>query len=389
MYSGQEQALVNPGAALGGVVEYSFDQENWSADLPLGKNVGEYTVYYRIKGDDNHFDGAVGSLSVSIGRKNITVIADDQVICVDGTYTLTHRVEGLVGGEQLPVEVTLNTQATVGKAGEYEITITGAATSDNYSIAYESGALTVREHAYTGAVTTIPSCNAPGETTYTCAHDSTHTYTEPIPVDESAHAYTGAVTTTPSCNAPGEMTYTCAHDSTHTYTEPIPVDESAHAWDEGVVTTQPTCTAVGTKTFTCAHNSEHVRTEDVAIDESAHAWDEGVITTNPTCAAVGTKTYTCAHDGEHTKTEDIAALEHQYDHDCDSDCNVCADTRTPAEHVDANKDHVCDVCSAELPKDAFPVGAIVGIAIGAVAVIGLGGFALFWFVIRKKRSAAV
>ena len=103
----------------------------------------------------------------------------------------------------------------------------------------------------------------------------------------------------------------------------------------------------------------------------------------------GTKTYTCAHNSEHTKTEDIAALGHEYDHDCDSDCNVCADTRTPAEHVDANKDHVCDVCSAELPKDAFPVGAIVGIAIGAVAVIGLGGFALFWFVIRKKRSAAV
>ena len=390
VYSGQEQVLVNPGAALGGVVEYSFDQENWSADLALGKNAGEYTVYYRIKGDDNHFDGAVGSLSVSIGRKNITVIADDQVICVDGTYTLTHRVEGLVGGDQLPVEVTLNTQATVGKAGEYEITITGAATSDNYSIAYESGALTVREHAYTGAVTTTPSCNAPGETTYTCAHDSTHTYTEPIPVDESAHAWDeGVVTTQPTCTAVGTKTFTCAHNSEHVRTEDVAIDESAHAWDEGVVTTQPTCTAVGTKTFTCAHNSEHTKTEDVAIDESAHAWDEGVITTNPTCTAVGTKTYTCAHDGEHTKTEDIAALGHEYDHDCDSDCNVCADTRTPAEHVDANKDHVCDVCSAELPKDAFPVGAIVGIAIGAVAVIGLGGFALFWFVIRKKRSAAV
>ena len=28
--------------------------------------------------------------------------------------------------------------------------------------------------------------------------------------------------------------------------------------------------------------------------------------------------------------------------------------------------------------------AIVGIVIGAVAVIGLGGFSIFWFVIKKK-----
>jgi len=32
-------------------------------------------------------------------------------------------------------------------------------------------------------------------------------------------------------------------------------------------------------------------------------------------------------------------------------------------------------------------GAIVGIVIGSVAVAGVGGFALFWFVIKKKTWA--
>ena len=32
-------------------------------------------------------------------------------------------------------------------------------------------------------------------------------------------------------------------------------------------------------------------------------------------------------------------------------------------------------------------GAIAGIAVGSVIVVGLGGFSLFWFVIKKKKFA--
>ena len=38
-------------------------------------------------------------------------------------------------------------------------------------------------------------------------------------------------------------------------------------------------------------------------------------------------------------------------------------------------------------KDGLGAGAIVGIVIGSVAVVGIGGFALFWFVIKKKSFA--
>ena len=38
-------------------------------------------------------------------------------------------------------------------------------------------------------------------------------------------------------------------------------------------------------------------------------------------------------------------------------------------------------------KDGLGAGAIVGIVIGSVLVVALGGFAIFWFVIKKKNFA--
>ena len=80
-------------------------------------------------------------------------------------------------------------------------------------------------------------------------------------------------------------------------------------------------------------------------------------------------------------------------------------------HADANNDGKCDVCDYTMQTSNPPVepdnpgnpdqpeikpveektglsgGAIAGIAVGSVAVAGLGGFSLFWFVIKKKSFA--
>ena len=39
---------------------------------------------------------------------------------------------------------------------------------------------------------------------------------------------------------------------------------------------------------------------------------------------------------------------------------------------------------AEMEDNGLGADAIVGIVIGSVAVVGVGGFALVWFVIKKK-----
>ncbi len=196
------------------------------------------------------------------------------------------------------------------------------------------------------------------------------------------HNYVGELTVNNTCSSVGEMTYTCQNDKSHVYTEEVAIDENAHTWDEGVVTVSPTCSAIGKILYTCTHDNDHTKTEDMAIDASAHAWGEGVITKQPTCTEKGVKKYTCTLNGEHTYTEDVAALGHKYDNACDVDCNTCAQARTPAEHYSENADGKCDVCGESFKLSG---GATAGIVTGSVATLGGGGFALFWFVIKKKK----
>ena len=78
---------------------------------------------------------------------------------------------------------------------------------------------------------------------------------------------------------------------------------------------------------------------------------------------------------------------------------ACGDKANTAPHADEDNDGKCDVCDyamgtpenpgedKEPEKTGLSGGAIAGIAVGSVAVAGLGGFSLFWFVIKKKKFA--
>ncbi len=173
---------------------------------------------------------------------------------------------------------------------------------------------------------------------------------------------------------------TCKNGCGHTEGE---VNPDAHAWNEGAITTEPNCTAKGVKTYTCTYNSAHTYTEDVdALGHTEEIIAEKTSTCTETGLTDGKKCSVC--DEILVAQTDIAKAEHIYDNACDADCNTCGEERTPAEHVDADENNACDVCNAELPKNGLSGGAIAGIVIGIVAVLGGGGFALFWFVIRKK-----
>ncbi|MBE6689858.1 MAG: hypothetical protein E7590_01070 [Ruminococcaceae bacterium] len=82
---------------------------------------------------------------------------------------------------------------------------------------------------------------------------------------------------------------------------------------------------------------------------------------------------------------------------------ACGGKGNVAAHADNDGDGKCDTCAYQLsttpggsgsqnsepPHDekGLGAGAIVGIVIGSVAVAGIGGFAIFWFVIKKKSFA--
>ena len=66
---------------------------------------------------------------------------------------------------------------------------------------------------------------------------------------------------------------------------------------------------------------------------------------------------------------------------------ACGAKQYKGAHIDSNANGSCDVCGyviTESNDGALGAGAIIGIVIGSVAVVGVGGFALFWFVIKKK-----
>lgn len=68
IYTGQSMALiVNSGVAEGGSFVYSMEKDGtYTSDIPTGKAAGEYTVWYKVKGDSNHNDSEPASVTATI-----------------------------------------------------------------------------------------------------------------------------------------------------------------------------------------------------------------------------------------------------------------------------------------------------------------------------------
>lgn len=67
LYSGLDVPLVTEGTAQGGTMMYRLGEDgSWTELLPQAAAHGEYTVYYYVKGDDNHEDTVQQSLKARI-----------------------------------------------------------------------------------------------------------------------------------------------------------------------------------------------------------------------------------------------------------------------------------------------------------------------------------
>jgi hypothetical protein len=74
----------------------------------------------------------------------------------------------------------------------------------------------------------------------------------------------------------------------------------------------------------------------------------------------------------------------------DGSYEECKTTVNEDGTITFETDHFSRYAVIGVEKNApagLPVGAVVGIVIGAVAVAGIGGFAIFWFVFKKKTFA--
>ena len=124
-------------------MQYSLNDVDYSETIPIGKDAGTYTVYYKVVGDKNHNDTIAKSVEVTIGKAAVTVTADDKSSRVgkaleELTYTCSPV---LFGGDAFTG--TLATTADKNVVNTYAITQGTLALSENYIITFVSGTYTI------------------------------------------------------------------------------------------------------------------------------------------------------------------------------------------------------------------------------------------------------
>ena len=73
VYTGSAQALVTAGSAEGGTMMYRLgDSGDFSDTVPTATNAGDYSVWYYVKGDENHSDTQPVEVKVTIAKATPT-----------------------------------------------------------------------------------------------------------------------------------------------------------------------------------------------------------------------------------------------------------------------------------------------------------------------------
>ena len=194
-YTGQEQALITAGMTDHGTMLYSLTENGtYSQDIPTGTDAGEYTVWYRVIGDENHNDAAPASVAVRIGQKPLTITGLTASKPYDGTTnaditSVTFDGVNLNRGTDYTVTANFD-DASVGNRKNVTATVTlTEQTAKNYALEQSS-------FPTTGSITKAAAPDFTKETALTIVngHEKTYTVTLPaLPTLETPKAY-GALT---------------------------------------------------------------------------------------------------------------------------------------------------------------------------------------------------
>lgn len=234
----------------------------------------------------------------------------------DGNYiataTFTYH-DGSTETIDAAVASSITKEATCTEDGEILYTATAAIGAEEYTTTYTEAIPAA--HTLTKVEAKVATCEADGSIQYyiceVCgklfadAEATAEITSEDTIVSAMGHDWDEGVVTTPAtCEEDGVKTYTCKHDTTHTYTEVIPA--TGHDWI--VEITPATCEGAGVEKHICKNDASH--NYEVEIPAIGHDWEETI--KEATCTEDGVKTYTCKHDPAHTHSEVIPALGHEW-----------------------------------------------------------------------------
>lgn len=203
MYDGTaKDLLATAGVAENGTMVYSLTEDGeYLETIPTATNAGSYTVYYKAKSNSQFgTDSEIGSVTVAIDQKPLTVTAKNVEILVDdevpAASNLEYTSEGLVEGHTITAQLDYVGVSDPLPVGDYaievkKVTITdnlGQDVTSNYQITSTSGKLTVTAHTHEWAVTPddgtllatcVSGCSYPdGLTIQLSAEDTTYTGSE-------------------------------------------------------------------------------------------------------------------------------------------------------------------------------------------------------------------
>ena len=151
VYDGTAQELVNAGSTDFGTLQYSLDDETYGTSVPSVTNAGDYTVYYKVVGDNNINDVAAQSVSCNIGKADRSVtISDNQTNMTpsqSNTITITatgNPASSLISVTSSNTAVATISGTTVNAVDVGTTTITATVASDtNYNSGSASYSLNV------------------------------------------------------------------------------------------------------------------------------------------------------------------------------------------------------------------------------------------------------
>lgn len=144
-YNGVEQELITAGTAESGTMLYSLAKDGeYSAAIPKATEAGNYTVWYKVTGDEDHASVSAKSVEAVIQKAKLTIAAEDKSMYVGGSMPkFTFSIGGLVASDTLITDPGFNCNADGSRAGRFAIEPYGANAGGNYSIVYLPGVLTV------------------------------------------------------------------------------------------------------------------------------------------------------------------------------------------------------------------------------------------------------
>ena len=169
VYTGEPLTLVTAGVAEGGEVQYALSADGeFSAELPTATYPGDYTVYYKVVGDDSHNNLPIAGPIIATINKAAGVISFAESSMsktygdADFTNTLTNTGDGTVtytsNNENIAIVNSETGEVTIKGAGTATITATVtdgtnyayATTTATFTIGVNTAAITVSAEGFTG-----------------------------------------------------------------------------------------------------------------------------------------------------------------------------------------------------------------------------------------------